>query len=435
MSDGPINYTSQFAPPVPPNVAFAQGLALADRANQQIAVNQQQQAAMSRQDQISKLLERVNGPQGTANDRAQLTMMLNPDQAKVLQDHFSSMDKQKLSAAVRDSMAMFVAFDQGETKLGIDLMKQQAEARRASGDEPGAKMLETWVQVAEVNPNATKNWLGGIIPLSSEGKDAMQSYLDQRKSPHDINLVDAQAAQAWANSEKDRLAATRGVPLSASSEGIVNRAIEDQADQLSKAAQYSDIASAIERVSPAGGLAGRTWEEAKKLFGGQDIVTTLKQEWLRLKNPEVLKSLPPGAASDLDIKTAQAAFPDENANPAQIASFARGIAKLKTYEASINGLKAGWISENGNLGTAKSEFSLTIPGQTDPVTIKSGETFKTVLDKLSVPKIASAQIGDTGKPATLTITLSDGTVVGPFPDQKTLESARADAIKSGLIKK
>ena len=77
-----------------------------------------------------------------------------------------------------------------------------------------------------------------------------------------------------------------------------------------------------------------------------------------MRNTAVLDMLPPGVASDKDIELALAAFPTETSSPANIAGFLRGMAKLQAYESAMNGAKAEWVQQNGNLGTASTEMQV-----------------------------------------------------------------------------
>src|SRR6185369_1683686 len=219
MSDGPINYTSQFAPAVPPTVAFAQGLGIADRANQQIAAQQaaqaQAQAEAQRKQQVQALIAKINSPQGTAADRMMLTTIVAPEQAKILEDHANTLDADKLNGSIRDAMGIFSALDQGATDTAIDLMGQIRDARKEAGDTDGAKLMDTWIQSADINPNFAKDNIATLIVTSQPGRDALDAYKKLHPTPE-------------------------APKLSNQGETTVNKAVEDQSDLLSQAAQYGD---------------------------------------------------------------------------------------------------------------------------------------------------------------------------------------------------
>ena len=77
-------------------------------------------------------------------------------------------------------------------------------------------------------------------------------------------------------------------------------------------------------------------------------MSNLRKEYFKVRASEVIKNLPPGAASDADIAMAKEGFPSDKANGKQVASFLRGVAKLKGLERKLNEFKANYISENGS---------------------------------------------------------------------------------------
>lgn len=106
------------------------------------------------------------------------------------------------------------------------------------------------------------------------------------------------------------------------------------------------IASDYEALAPASGAIAN-WQEAyKSITGQQDSVTTLRTRYAGLRASEVVKNLPPGAASDKDIELALSGFLPPNAQPDQVASFLRGMAKLSAFDEGYNTFKARYIDEN-----------------------------------------------------------------------------------------
>lgn len=114
--------------------------------------------------------------------------------------------------------------------------------------------------------------------------------------------------------------------------------------------RYLTLADDFEKSGIQGGVLGLggTWRESIKEFTGeQDAISSLRRDYARIRGGEVVNNLPPGAASDADVALALAGFPSEKANAQQIASFLRGVAKLKGFEKRFNEFKANYISETG----------------------------------------------------------------------------------------
>lgn len=86
----------------------------------------------------------------------------------------------------------------------------------------------------------------------------------------------------------------------------------------------------------------------KDFFGSQDEVSEIRTEFTRIKNLEVMGSLPPGVASDKDIEIVSAGFPDANANPKVLYNWLKSYANIQRADAEFNRFKAAYISKNNN---------------------------------------------------------------------------------------
>ena len=115
------------------------------------------------------------------------------------------------------------------------------------------------------------------------------------------------------------------------------------------ASRYNLLSSDIEKAGISGGLLGGSWaEKLKDISGNQNEITDLRQRYMGIRASQVIKNLPPGAASDADVALSLSGFPSDNANGAQIASFLRGVAKLEQYNAEFNNFKANYIADKGH---------------------------------------------------------------------------------------
>jgi len=149
----------------------------------------------------------------------------------------------------------------------------------------------------------------------------------------------------------------------------INESAVLAATSKQSADQFNDLAKRIEGLSTSGQFANLS-EFAKATLGIQGYETTLRQEYTRLRSSSVIKSLPPGPASDKDIQLAMSGFPKDTSNPTQIAQFLRGMAKLQDIDASIANAKTDWLSQNNGV--------LTRAGKTfvaGDFTARPGESF------------------------------------------------------------
>ena len=128
---------------------------------------QAQQAQMQQQAQMRELYAKLGQPGVTAQDYARLTMGLPPDQAKSVREGVEMMTTAQQQEAINSGGQIFSAFRAGKPDIAIGLLDQQIAAKRNSGDEQGAKSLETWRDVARENPKAAETFFGfglSIIP-------------------------------------------------------------------------------------------------------------------------------------------------------------------------------------------------------------------------------------------------------------------------------
>jgi hypothetical protein len=408
MSDGPINYMPGLAP-TNPLQAFGQGYGMLNQItsgfterqnaqNQALAQAQaaqaQAQAAAEQKKRQQELTAKVFGGNGTAEDRANLLFMMAPEQAKVAQTAFDNMDKDTRTQKALDAGKIVAAYQSGNSEIGQQLMEERIAAQRASGDEAGAQLNEKMLAAEKIHLGQIANYLKNTMALFPEGRDMLDSQLKVEAAPHDLNLTDANAAKAWADAFKTRMEADKGTPLSAEADKIINSATDTVNGSLLLASQAQNLADAWDKLKPPGGWVGTMGEMGKKAGGLQDKVTSLRQEYVKLRNTDVLKNLPPGVASDKDIEIALAAFPSDNSNPEQVSSFLKGMAKLQKYNAEVNKAKAEWVAQNGNLGPARSPFSVGDKGVT------KGTSFWDFTKAIPIPNVAGgASDGGNGAPS------------------------------------
>jgi len=329
-----------------------------------------------------------------ATNYAALANMLPPEQAKAIQDSFTMLTEDKQKALLAESANVFSAFASGQPEIGIKLLEEKAEAYKNNGNEKGVADVQRMIDLAktgESGQKAVQNMFGLTISMMPEGKNAIDAVAkhDENKRANEIFPLEKEKLQA----EIDKLNSERdpALKLSESSMKLINDSVVKAIDADKAAVQYDNLASAYDTMRPPSGW-GVNWMEAvKKAAGGQDRFTALKQEYVKLRNTEALKNLPPGVASDKDIEVAMSAFPDETSNPDLIASFMRGTAKLQRYTSAVEKAKSEWLNQNGSLGAARKDF--TANGKKVP----EGTQFWDFTDGIEIPNIVGS-----GRPATAT---------------------------------
>ena len=93
-------------------------------------------------------------------------------------------------------------------------------------------------------------------------------------------------------------------------------------------------------------------------FWSNDI-SFLRTQYKSLIAPEAKKNLPPGAASDADMKLAREGVMNASANPKQLRKAVEIIVKESENQAKYTKAKLAWLSENnGSFGNAKKDLDV-----------------------------------------------------------------------------
>lgn len=419
----PIDYSSQVADPF---AAALQGLqfgsGLADFQQQRQA---QQVALQQKQQQTEAVNALISNPNPTAADYARATIAL-PNLKDQLKQSWELHSEEQKKSSLSEITEVYSALQSGRPQIAADILNRRADALENSGgpedqidaarrmarmavEAPDFARTQTGLQLASI-PGGDKI-IEGASKLSETYRKETLLSSDIKKAAADLGLTEAQSVKALVDAKKGMAeiaktnveagkiaseAAIKTLELQKKREGIIeldapakkliNEAVTDAANLNSLSAQYNALADAL-TADIQSGIVGKAEESKKRFFGSEEKITRLRQEYKRLRNSQVLQTLPPGVASDKDIEIAMEAFPDATANPALIASFLRGVSKLQDYDSSLNEAKAEWVNANGSLG--KSRKDVEILGQS----FSAGTNFNDALSTVLYP--ASAIEADT----------------------------------------
>jgi hypothetical protein len=170
----PIDYGVQIADPTQSFLsAFQTGAAIQDVRQKQ----EKQTQLAAQQKLIQDGFAKLRTPGATAEDYAGLAMLLPEAQAKSIRESFDMLSGERQNAALQQSGQVFSAFKAGKPDIAITLLDQQIAGKRNTGDEAGAKFLETWRDVAKENPKATEDYFGFTISQMPGGKDVISSAI------------------------------------------------------------------------------------------------------------------------------------------------------------------------------------------------------------------------------------------------------------------
>lgn len=409
----PINYNIDVATPFQAGLqGFQGGLAITD------AIRQQQLQAMQlkQQQQMQQDFARLaSTPNPTATDYA--AMMTKYPQ---LSDHFKKswdvLNADQQQNQLQSATQVHAALVQGRPDVANQLLQNQVDAYKNSGDMQKAQASETMRKLIQLDPSTART-VSGLNLSSIMGPDkfaAAFGQIGQETRAQDLapaNLTKAQAeAQgttydtqvkgytaantpqklALENSQTraqiqnidsqideraGRLALDRNKlksdvqmelyklnpanNLSADAQKLINTNAVDAATAKQSAQQMTNLADKLETSGASAGVGAKGAELYKSITGNQDAITQLRQEYTRIRSTQVSKMLPPGTASDKDVALAMAGFPSENSDPSTMASFLRGMAKLQQVEAVSKSAQAEWVNNVGHLGKPKQDINIS----------------------------------------------------------------------------
>jgi hypothetical protein len=169
-------------------------------------------------------------------------MLLPETQAKAVRESFGMLSTERQQAALQQSGQVFSAFKSGKPEIAISLLDQQIEGKRNSGDEAGAKFLETWRDVAKQDPKATEDYFGFTISQMPGGDKVITSAIalggerrTEAEAPAKLMEQIAKADKAVADAKTAQATATNA-PETAAAEAALKKA---QADKAKIEAQFA----------------------------------------------------------------------------------------------------------------------------------------------------------------------------------------------------
>lgn len=413
----PFDYSSQLQAPGVLD-SYVQGLRVADAREQAALARQQKeleiqqkQAAMDAASQKQQALQgflAIKDP--TGKDYSRL-MTLFPEQAEHFQKAWSVLDADQKQAAWSKATQLQAALESGNTDIAKQLADQYAEAAKNAGDSNAAQGYQTISGMIDVSPEKARRFGGAYLMSIDADKGAKvidqaqklrlqaseqseaagkaaeavakgevaagtvktqidQTVADLEKTGWDTKNLKSQISERAGRLklDRERLELDRG-KIEPDVRKIINESAIAAAAAKQGADQANRLANDLEKIGGGYGAFGSADEFIKKTLGNQDAMTQLRQEYTRVRSTQVSKLLPPGPASDTDVKNAMAGFPPPNADSKQLASFLRGLAKLQDVEAAMSNAKTDWLAKNGGqLTRAKDTFIVgdfaTRPGET-----------------------------------------------------------------------
>jgi hypothetical protein len=247
----------------------------------------------------------------------------------------------------------------------IQLQFLQANLATAMVD-PNAAGFEALSFLASANDKGYDNVLKGIkqpveiAEIEARTKSTKQEkQVDEEKRALDLDKERLQIQELQQRVAAGRVQKVRDF-ASANKEGYK---LKDQADsQALQAQKAKDILQTIDSVQdqlPKN--IGQSFVQflRDKIPQYSNDISFLRTQYKSLIAPEAKKNLPPGSASDADMKLAREGIMNANANPKQFRKAVEIIARETENQAKYTEAKLAWMSDNnGSIGSAKKDLDV-----------------------------------------------------------------------------
>jgi hypothetical protein len=443
MALGPINYMEGFQPI---NLAqqFTQGLQAG------VGIQQVQQQRLAQEQAILAAQEKQRREQEFSTEFSDYLLKpnatkwaalvgKNPGMREALGDINKTLSADQARVEQRDAIELYTALG-SDVNVAKSLVEEKIEAAKNSGRP--TEELEATLRGIDTSPSIVRGLAFGRAVSLPDGDKLAKSLLDAEEGarkaelqPTAVREAGARATIAEAEASVAPQMARLGVEGKAWETANVRSTIEDRAARLSfdkdkalsdyqakltergdalaklpesavklvtdstlaatvaeqSASSMDNLAAEFDKLGGGFGGFGSAAEAAAKFTGNQDAMTRARQEFLRLKNSAVVKSLPPGPATDRDISLFSKGFPDETADSKYLASFLRGMAKVQRREAVIETAKADWVEANG--GLLRNKRDAEIAGVRVPAGAKFDAFVNKFAERKASEKAAEAAIG------------------------------------------
>lgn len=384
----PMNYAGAFAGLRDPSDEFTNNLQTGGLIyDQQIKV-QQHQLQLQRAQQMQSMAAHV-AQDPTPQNVAQLSIAF-PEMSEQFKRGYDMLQPAQRDSMVRQVTPVYAALQSGSPDVAVRLLREQAQAYQNAGDDQHAQTTGTMADLVEAHPDMGK-MIGGLMLSSAMGHEKFSETFGhlgeetrkQAAAPLEREKIAAETANLQSQVtqragqlalDKDKLTSETQLKLKElelqygapppESQKIINESAMNAAAGEQSAARLTDLAARMEQLDGATGSRGATTETLKRIFGVEDGVSALKQEYARIVNNQALgqiKDALGGRVTDVDMKMAMGSVPSANASPQAISSYLRGAAKLQRVEAAMQNARAEWLSQagrQGHLGPAKTDLSI-----------------------------------------------------------------------------
>lgn len=274
---------------------------------------------------------------------------------------------------------------QGATNFALSAIDpenfEKASKARVSAGTVSAEIAKPFAEVEKLGAETVKTRAETTKTVQETALAPQRLALEAQQTAAELRDIESkiQERSARLGLDRDRLQSEvetklyewqqKNGTLEPDARKIVNESAVASVTASQAAGQMEDLASRLEKQGGGYGAAAKASEWLKDATGSQDYMSELRKEYVRVRNSQAIKMLPPGPATDKDIELAMRGFPSETADSQTLAAFLRGMAKLNNVAAATETAKAEWVNSVGSLGRSKRDVVV------DGITVPAGMSF------------------------------------------------------------
>jgi hypothetical protein len=136
--------------------------------------------------------------------------------------------------------------------------------------------------------------------------------------------------------------------MNASMQKVLDATQDTAISARNSVGELEGLISQLEATPFEGGVTKQISEGLKSFLGEQDLITYLNMRTREIANAKAMDNLPPGAASDADVRLALEGVPDANSPSSYILQFLKAVQSAKKKIADYAMFKSNYMSVNGN---------------------------------------------------------------------------------------
>lgn len=195
----PMNYAINVPDPID---AFAKSYNLGAGLRKADQEAQDREMAIEAQRQRQAALARLRAPDATSADYENAMLMVDKDQAETIRKTFEMRSAEENKGALGRTAPVVFALKTGNTDQAIQIMRDQAAAKRNAGDEDGALYLERYADAAKEAPEKIADFFAGQMTLIPGGKEALENVLKITKERREAEIAPVELSEARAKAQK-----------------------------------------------------------------------------------------------------------------------------------------------------------------------------------------------------------------------------------------